>query len=783
MLRPLDSNQAIRPCSRRLRASLILLALSAGILGALPAAAAIPGDGPFRRLATFPVFLNTDVDSETVSEIIAAAEDGTILIYTDGANEALGFIDLADPADPKADGNVDLGGEPTSVSVVGGYALAAVNTSESFVNPSGNLQVIDIAGRMVLRTIDLGGQPDSIAVSPDGRYAAVVIENERDEDLGDGAPPQAPGGFLVIVDLVGDVAAWTTRDVSLMGVADLFPNDPEPEFVDINELDQAAVTLQENNHIAIVDLATGAVISDFSSGTVDLVQVDDTENDLIQQTADLDAVPREPDAVAWTSANTLATADEGDLDGGSRGFTIFDTAGQVLFTSGNSMEHLVARIGHYPEDRSENKGNEPEAVEVGRYDGGESYLFVGSERSSVVAVYDLGSGPLAGDPELVQVLPAGFRPEGLLAIPERDLFVVSAEEDDRGDKFRSSVSVYQRFRGGSDYPKVRSADRADGTPIPWGALSGLALDSSDPDTAYTIYDSFYVESRIFTVDISGKPAVITAETPITDGGGLLAGALAGLQASLPGAADFDPADLVNGDGTVNLDPEGVASRTGGGYWLASEGAGNLAGGVSNPDDRPFTSPNLLLGIGADGSIDRVELLPFSVASNQLRFGLEGVAEGADGTVYVAFQRAWGNAGDPSDRVRIGRFEPGTGAWTFAYYPLDDATSPNGGWVGLSEITHLGGGTFAVIERDNQAGTDATVKRIYTFAVAGVTFADDSAAPAFPLLAKTLATDLLADGHLATTGGSVLEKWEGLLALPDGTALIVNDNDGSRLFIR
>ena len=29
-------------------------------------------------------------------------------------------------------------------------------------------------------TIDLGGQPDSIAVSPDGKYAAVVIENERD---------------------------------------------------------------------------------------------------------------------------------------------------------------------------------------------------------------------------------------------------------------------------------------------------------------------------------------------------------------------------------------------------------------------------------------------------------------------------------------------------------------------------------------------------------------------------------------------------------------------------
>jgi hypothetical protein len=36
---------------------------------------------------------------------------------------------------------------------------------------------------------DLGGQPDSVAASPDGRYLAVAIENERDEDLDDGVIP------------------------------------------------------------------------------------------------------------------------------------------------------------------------------------------------------------------------------------------------------------------------------------------------------------------------------------------------------------------------------------------------------------------------------------------------------------------------------------------------------------------------------------------------------------------------------------------------------------------
>jgi len=45
----------------------------------------------------------------------------------------------------------------------------------------------DIASKTIVRAIPLAGQPDSVAVSPAGDYAAIVIENERDEDLGDGA--------------------------------------------------------------------------------------------------------------------------------------------------------------------------------------------------------------------------------------------------------------------------------------------------------------------------------------------------------------------------------------------------------------------------------------------------------------------------------------------------------------------------------------------------------------------------------------------------------------------
>lgn len=733
----------------------------------------VPNEGPFRRIATFPVFLNTDIDTETMAEIVTASEDGGLLVYTDGKNGAVGFVDIADPTSPRADGMVMVGGEPTSVSVAGDYVLAAVNTSADFIDTSGSLEIIDINTRHIIASLDLGGQPDSIDVSPDRRYAAVAIENERDEDLGDGLPPQAPGGFVVIVDLVGSPADWRTRRVDLTHVPDLFPGDPEPEYLDINEANMAAVSLQENNHIAVIDLASGAVVRDFSAGTVILNQVDNNENDLIEPTATLTRLRREPDGLVWTSLNTLATADEGDLEGGSRGFTLFGKDGKVVFSPGHDLEHMAIRLGHYPEGRSENNGNEPENVAFGTY-GAQDVLFVGSERSSVVFVYQLNRDV----PRLLQVLPTGFEPEGLLALPARDLFVVASETDDRGDKVRSSLILYQRMEGGSNYPKIASNLRADGTPIPWAALSALATGPGDDGSAYAVHDGVFRKSRIYRLDIRATPAVITDETVLNDNNGVLAGALARLQEKLPKAKSFDPSDLVNGDGTVNIEAEALAVRRGGGFWVASEGSGRLKKGVSKSGDRPFRSPNMILGVEADGGIAEVVLPPADVTANQRRFGFEGVATSLDGRyLYVAFQRPWGKSGDPSDRTRIGRYDTTDGTWGFAHYPLDKPTSGNGGWVGLSEISYVGPNTYAVIERDNQGGPDATIKRIYSFSVDGVRFSPNRHAPDFSVLTKTLVTDLMTSGVFAPMAGAVLEKWEGMAVLSDGTLLLVNDNDG------
>ena len=102
----------------------------------------------------------------------------------------------------------------------------------------------------------------------------------------------------------------------------------------------------------------------------------------------------------------------------------FNKRGDVLYESGLSFEYAVARAGHYPEKRSGDKGVEPEGLEVGTFNG-QQYIFVLSERGSVVGVYkDTGA-----DPEFVQLLPSGVGPESAVAIPSRNLLVTANEKD------------------------------------------------------------------------------------------------------------------------------------------------------------------------------------------------------------------------------------------------------------------------------------------------------------------------------------------------------------------
>lgn len=408
-----------------LAAALFAAGLTSGCsLGGLAGDPAAAEPKTFAKVGELAVATN---DESEAAEILAASTDEQTLIYTDSPAEGLGFVDVSDASAPTATGVLALEGEPTSVAVQGSYALVAVNTSESFVEPSGHLAVVDMNERRIDARCDVGGQPDSVAISPDGAYLAVAIENERDEDLNDGALPQLPAGYLAIFDLGEDGAPANcdhVRIVALTGVADVGGDDPEPEYVSINDDNLVAITLQENNHIVIADLASGAVTDHFSAGSVDLENVDLTDDGRVSLTESAADVPREPDAVAWLDNDQLVTANEGDLDGGGRGVTVFDKSGGIVWDSGSETEMRAAEAGVYADERSPKKGTEPETVAFADYDGS-GMMFVALERANSVLVYDAGNG----HPTFHQLLATGVGPEGILPLPGRNMVAVANEAD------------------------------------------------------------------------------------------------------------------------------------------------------------------------------------------------------------------------------------------------------------------------------------------------------------------------------------------------------------------
>lgn len=709
-------------------AKLILLSTALAASVALPAHA----ENVFNRIASFPVAQNLpkDADAKTLtsSEIIAASEDGTVLVYSDSPYGGIGFIDIKDARNPKPLGSIKVEGEPTSVAVSGSKVLAGVNTSKSFKEPSGNLLVIDLASQTVEASCPLAGQPDSVAVSKDGRFVAIAIENERDEELNEGALPQLPAGALQIISLKDGVAdCATTKTVDVTGLAEVAPEDPEPEFVDFNEKGEIALTLQENNHIVIVDAESGKIISHFSAGSVDVENVDTKRDGALSFTGKMENIAREPDTIKWLDNDRVVIANEGDYVGGTRSFSIFDKSGKLLYESGNSLELKIAAAGHYPEKRNK-KGVELEGIEVATFDG-QQYIFVASERGSMIGVYkDTGA-----EPEFVQLLPSGIAPEGLVAIPQRNLLVTANESDGVEDGgARSHVMLYELGEGPANYPMIQSQNDEKGMPIGWGALSGAVADAKEPGKLYAVSDSFYhAQPAIFTLDATQTPAQITNKLVVTR----------------------------NGVPAQKLDLEGIALDADGGFWVASEG------------EPAKLTPNAIYKVDAKGEIKQEIGLPAELYGKESRFGFEGITTigtGDDLTLIVAVQREW--ADDAKGEVKLLAYQPKSKEWSGVRYPLEKAET---GWVGLSEITAHGDQLY-LIERDNLIGDAARLKSIH--AVSLENFKPAKLGGDLPLVEKRLVRNLV-DDLKSGSNGYVVDKVESLAIDVNGDAFIITDNDG------
>ncbi len=706
-----------------------LTAALAAALAASTASVAL-AEPVFNRIASFAVADNLpegkDKATPTSAEIIAASEDGNTLVYSDSPNKAIGIIDITDAKAPKAAGSVTFEGEPTSVAVASGKALVAVNTRESFVKPSGLVAQVDLASKAIDTTCDLGGQPDSIALNKDKTIAAIAIENERDEEVNDGDLPQMPAGDLVLLSLKdGAVDCGSIKHVTLTGLADVAGDDPEPEFVSFNSLDEIALTLQENNYIVIIDGKTGTVKSHFSAGTASLEGVDTKKDGALKFTGEMKDVAREPDAVKWLDDNRLVIANEGDWKGGARGFTIFSKDGKVLYENGAGFEREIAKIGHYPDKRNK-KGVEPEGLEAAKF-GDDNLFFVLAERASIVGVYkDTGA-----EPELLQLLPSGVSPEGAVAIPGRNLLATANEVDlveDGGA--RSHVMLYERAEGESAYPQIVSTEK-DGELIGFGALSGLAPVKDKPGMLVAVNDSFYAsQPTIFTIDATAKPAKIVDALRITR----------------------------NGAAAQKLDSEGVTPDGEGGYWLANEG------------DADKLVSHAIIHVNKKGEIDKEIAIPAELRAHEKRFGFEGitsVGEGDDMVLWMAVQREWGD--DEKGFVKLVSYKPSSKEWGAVRYPLEKTES---GWVGLSEITAHGDYAY-IIERDNLIGQAAKLKKLYRVALADLKPA--KLGGDLPVVKKEEVRDFIPD--LKAPNGYVVDKVEGFTVDAAGNGFVVTDNDG------
>lgn len=750
---------------------LVLITALSLVAPALPVAAQeTQGQiGSFKPIASFTV------PGGGVAEIVSSTPDGNTLVYANSGDGKVGIVDLTDPATPTQTATIPVDGEPTSVSVVadGSVAIAVVNTSAlneevAPVITPGLLYAIALPSGDIIGTREIANGPDSVVttIMDERLYAVIAIENQPIvvDDAGNLTDEEEPGseddisgaGLVQIVALdpvVTDaslaMSTLTNVDfpVDLLAARGLlFPDDPQPEFIDIRD-GKAAVTLQENNGVAIIDVATGTLERVFNLGVVSDRPADLTGDDRISLTqiypTDVSDEPfagsRLSDAIAWSVGGTwLYTADEGEQDfTGGRGWSIWSPTGEFVWDDGGQLERIAVAYGMYPEGRSEAKGIEVEGIEVGVY-GKRQFVFVGSERGSFVAVYEMTNN---GHPRFVQLLPTGIGPEGLLALPQRNLFVTSDEES-------GTISVFEgvqgRYRGNPDMPTIRSNRAGEA----WSALSGLAADPKNSNVLYSVPDNA-LPSAIYRIHTgSDGEAILRVMAPVTRYGQ-----------------------------QARYDLEGIAVDTSivsrGGFWLANEG------NAAFESDEYL--PNMLIQVDRDGQVLQEITLPTEIDSptgGLVRSnGFEGVTVSEDGRYLVAvIQRAY--AEDASDVAysRVARYDLETGSWEFFLYPLD-STETEDDWIGLSGIESLGDGRYAIIERDKQIGGLAAIKKITVVSLDGVEpfkgVIVEGGDLAGSVLEKQTAFDVL--GVFTP-----FEKVEGIAIDASGDVWASLDNDGGEL---
>ncbi|MHA3772474.1 choice-of-anchor I domain-containing protein [Verrucomicrobiota bacterium sgz303538] len=206
---------------------------------------------------------------------IPAYDPGTKRLFVVNAQLAhIDVISITDPRNPKIVDTINVkayGAVANSVAVRDGIVAVAVENAVKTSN--GKVVFFDTTNLKPLAAVEVGALPDMLTFSPDGRY--VLVANEGEPSLDYTADPE---GSVSIIDLSSGVKKLTQKNVRtarftgfdkqkllnagirIFGPGASVAQDLEPEYIAVSKDSKTAwVTLQENNAIATVDIATATV--------------------------------------------------------------------------------------------------------------------------------------------------------------------------------------------------------------------------------------------------------------------------------------------------------------------------------------------------------------------------------------------------------------------------------------------------------------------------------------------------------------------------------------------
>ena len=224
--------------------------------------------------------------SNNSSTEIVVHDPATQRLFTiSSITDVFDIINFSNPTTPTVVNTINMApyGGITSIAVKNGIVAAASPNA----NPQQNGSVVffDINGNF-LKQVTVGALPDMITFSPDGTKVMTANEGEPND-----AYTVDPEGTMSIIDISGGIGNLTQSNVTTLnfnafdsqlasltatGLRKVRTNntlsqDLEPEYVTISSDSQKAwVTLQENNAVAEVNLATKTITGIWGLGKKDM---------------------------------------------------------------------------------------------------------------------------------------------------------------------------------------------------------------------------------------------------------------------------------------------------------------------------------------------------------------------------------------------------------------------------------------------------------------------------------------------------------------------------------